>query len=118
MLETIIGSSVIGALIAAITTGIFKLLDNDREGRIRREERVESRKDRAAEVALEDKRVRANSELERLKERKADGRAQALVLLSHSEKLDGFSTPRQPLGRTKPIPTRASCTVRYAARPD
>jgi hypothetical protein len=88
VIEIIVGSSVIAALITAIVGGVFKIFDNKRVDNIRAVEREEARKDRAAELELEDRRQRASREDERLAKRAAEGRAQALVLLKALEDLE------------------------------
>ena len=112
MLETIIGSSVVAALITAIVTGLFKWIDRGRDGEIRREEREESRKDRAVEIDLEDRRARASAEAGRLKERKAEGRSQALVLLDNLEKLDAYFESEDP-----PLAYQTYSSKRELSRP-
>lgn len=87
MLEVIVGSSVVAALITAVVTGFFKIIDHKREDAIRSNEREESRKDRAAEADLVERRERDAREQKRLQERKAEERAQARVLLQHLEAL-------------------------------
>jgi hypothetical protein len=88
MIETVVGSSVIAALVTAIVTVTTKLIDRERESVVRSEERLEARKDRAAEIDLEDRRERARRETERVEKRSTEGRAQALRLLQALDELD------------------------------
>ncbi len=98
VLEVIVGSSVIAALITGVVTGLFKLQEQKREDSIRRSEREESRKDRAAELALEDKRVALDRDFARMIERKGEGRAQAKTLLVHLEALQADYSKQGQLG--------------------
>lgn len=102
MVEVIVGSSVIAALITAIVTGLFKLQEQKREDSIRESEREEARKDRAADLALEDKRVALDRDYARMIERKAEGRAQAKALLTH---LDALQVDYSKQGQLGPFRT-------------
>ncbi|WP_157006503.1 hypothetical protein [Agromyces laixinhei] len=107
MLEVIVGSSVIAALITGVVTGLFKLQEQKREDSIRKSEREEARKDRAAELALEDKRVALDRDYARMIERKGEGRAQAKTLLVHLEALQAEYSKQGQLGSFQTYSYRA-----------
>lgn len=98
VLEVIVGSSVIAALITGVVTGLFKLQEQKREDSIRKSEREEARKDRAAELALEDKRIALDRDYARMIERKGEGRTQAKSLLGHLEALQAEYSRQGQLG--------------------
>ncbi len=98
VLEVIVGSAVIAALITGVVTGLFKLQEQKREDSIRQSEREEARKDRAAELALEDKRVALDRDYARMIERKGEGRAQARTLLVHLEAMQAEYSKQGQLG--------------------
>lgn len=98
VLEVIVGSSVIAALITGVVTGLFKLQEQKREDSIRKSEREEARKDRAAELALEDKRIALDRDYARMIERKGEGRTQAKTLLGHLEALQSEYSRQGQLG--------------------
>jgi O6-methylguanine-DNA--protein-cysteine methyltransferase len=105
MLETIIGSAVVAAVITAVAGFISKRFENKREDEVRRIERLEARNDRKFDIDLEDRRERARVEATRLEKRQADARAQAQKLLRH---LEGLQAEFEKEGTLRPYETYRS----------
>jgi hypothetical protein len=101
VLTTIIGSSVVAALVTGILSWIAKRIDQRRDDQIRHDEREQSRLDKAADYDAADRRERAARELVRLNDRKEAARAQARILLPHLEALSAEFDAQGSLARSR-----------------